>query len=216
MIAHELAQPLTNISTSAQLLGRERMPAETRERARSTILSETRRLTRLVQDLFDATRLAAGRFEVSPIDCDLAEIVGQQIELARAASERHIIQLEAEDGPFRTQCDRDRIAQVLSNILTNATKYTPGGVVRVRLHAEGERAIVRVVDEGPGIPADRLEAVFEPHVRLVGSGSSHKKGSGLGLYIARGIIEAHGGQIWAENAEGGGAAFTISLPLVRG
>ena len=212
MIAHELAQPLTNISTSAQMLGREKTPPELRERARTTILSETRRLTRLVQDLFDATRLAAGHFQVNAGTCDLAEIVREQVESVRTTSANHTFALDAPEGVLSTVCDRDRLAQVVSNILTNAVKYTPGGTVRVQLRAEDGQALIRVHDQGPGIPADRLEAIFEPHVRLVGS-SSAKKGSGLGLYIARGIIEAHGGRIWAENAEGGGAVFTISLPL---
>jgi signal transduction histidine kinase len=213
MVAHELAQPLTNISTSAQLLGRERLTAESKERARTTILAETRRLTRLVQDLYDATRLAAGRFEVRPADCDLTEIIRQQVELACGMSDRHIFRVEVEDGLFAAWCDRDRIAQVLSNILTNSIKYTPGGTVRVQLRADAAQAVIRVLDEGPGIPSDRLEAIFEPHVRLVGAETVGKKGSGLGLYIARGIIEAHRGRIWADNAEGGGAVFMISLPL---
>jgi signal transduction histidine kinase len=213
MIAHELAQPLTNISTSAQLLGREKMSAETKERARITILSETQRLTRLVQDLFDATRLAAGRFEVRLTNCDLAAIVREQVDLAGGMSDLHTIRLELEEGVFAARCDRDRIAQVLSNVLTNSTKYTPGGTVRVQLRADAVRAVIRVIDEGPGIPPDRLEAIFEPHVRLVGTEAGSKNGSGLGLYIARGIVEAHGGQIWADNAEGGGAVFVISLPL---
>ncbi|MGH2584751.1 MAG: ATP-binding protein [Dehalococcoidia bacterium] len=216
MIAHELAQPLTNISTSAQLLGREKTPPDFRERARGTILSETRRLNRLVQDLLDATRLAAGHFEVNPAPCDLVEIVREQVELIRTASERHAVQLDVADGAATSMCDRDRIAQVLSNILTNAVKYTAGGAVRVRLHAEAVQAVIRIHDEGSGIPPGRLSAIFEPHVRLVGAGNREMKGSGLGLYIARGIIEAHGGRIWAENAEGGGAVFTITLPLTHG
>jgi two-component system, sensor histidine kinase and response regulator len=212
MIAHELAQPLTNISTAAQLLNRERTPEPAKERSRATILSETRRLTRLVQDLFDATRLAAGRFQVHPDACDLREIVRERVELARGASPAHRVELDAEVGPLPLRCDRDRIAQVLSNILTNALKYTAGGTVHVHLRAEAGQAVLQVRDQGPGIPADRLESVFEPNVRLVGA-SSGKRGSGLGLYIARGIVEAHGGRIWAENAEGGGAVFIITLPL---
>lgn len=215
MIAHELSQPLTNISTSAQLLGRERTPPEFKERARTTIVAETRRLTRLVQDLFDATRLAAGRFEVYPAACDLAEIAREQVEAARSKSERHTILLQAPEGVFTSLCDRDRVAQVLSNLITNAIKYTPEGTVRVHLRTEESYALMTVHDQGPGIPQDRLEAIFEPNVRLVGAGSSKAKGSGLGLYIAKGIIEAHGGRIWAENAEGGGAAFTMRLPLAR-
>ena len=213
MIAHELSQPLTNISASAQLLGREKTPAEFKERARTTIVSETRRLTRLVQDLFDATRLAAGRFEVSPSSCDLGEIVREQVELVRATSDRHTVALDLPVDVPSSICDRDRIAQVLSNLLTNAVKYTPGGTIRVRLRTEDGNALLTVHDEGPGIPPDRLEAIFEPHVRLVGGAGSRLKGSGLGLYIARGIVEAHGGRIWAESAEGGGAVFTMCLPL---
>jgi signal transduction histidine kinase len=112
-----------------------------------------------------------------------------------------------------TDLDRDRIAQVLSNILLNAIKYSAGGTVRVHLHAALREATIGVRDEGPGIPRDRLEAIFHPHVRLVGAGNRGTHGSGLGLYIARGIVEKHGGRIWAENTDHGGACFTIVLPL---
>jgi signal transduction histidine kinase len=216
MVAHELAQPLTNISTSAQMLGRENMPDEFVERARGTIVSESRRLNRLVQDLMDATRLAAGRFQVNPAPCDLMEIICERVELLRTASERHRTIVHPPAMRISAVCDRDRIAQVLSNILSNAVTYTPGGTIHVELKVKDRAALIRVWDEGPGIPPDRLEAIFEPHVRLVGTENRGPKGSGLGLYIARGIVEAHGGRIWAENLAGAGALFTIALPLDRG
>jgi two-component system, sensor histidine kinase and response regulator len=213
MVAHELAQPLTNISTSAQMLGREKLPEEVKERARGTIVAETRRLNRLVQDLLDATRLAAGHFQVNPAPCDLAEVLREQVQLTQTASTEHRFELDLHEQTLITVCDRDRIAQVLSNILSNAVKYTPGGAVRTVLRREDGRAVIRIADEGPGIPPDRLDAIFQPNVRLVGAGGPNTNGSGLGLYIARGIMEKHGGRIWAENAEGGGAVFTIVLPI---
>jgi signal transduction histidine kinase len=213
MVAHELAQPLTNISTAAQLLGRERIPDDVQERTRSTIVSETRRLNRLVQDLLDATRLAGGHFQVNPAPNDLGEIVSEQVQSARSASTQHGIELDAPDEPIIAALDRDRIAQVLSNILLNAIKYTPGGTIHVLLQTERGEATICIRDEGPGIPRDRLDAIFHPHVRLVGAGNRGTNGSGLGLYIARGIVEKHAGRIWAENTEGGGALFTVVLPL---
>jgi signal transduction histidine kinase len=213
MIAHELAQPLTNISTSAQLINREGIPGEAQERARGTIVAETRRLNRLVQDLLDATRLAGGHFQVNPARHDLGEIVREQVQSARSASQHHRIELDAPEEPIVATFDRDRIAQVLSNILLNAIKYSPGGTIRVLLLVEPGQATIWVRDEGPGIPHDRLDAIFHPHVRLVGTASRGTKGSGLGLFIARGIVEKHGGRIWAENTEGGGARFAVVLPL---
>ncbi|MGD9892096.1 MAG: ATP-binding protein [Dehalococcoidia bacterium] len=213
MVAHELAQPLTNISTSAQMINREGIPSEVQERARSTIVGETRRLNRLVQDLLDATRLAGGHFQVNPTPHDLCEIVREQVQSARSSSEQHRIELDAPDEPIVAAFDRDRIAQVLSNILLNAIKYTPGGTIHVLLVAERVQATIWVRDEGPGIPHDRLEAIFHPNVRLVGAANRGTNGSGLGLYIARGIVEKHGGRIWAENTEGGGARFIVVLPL---
>lgn len=213
MIAHELAQPLTNISTSAQMIGREKMPEEVKERARETITAETRRLNRLVQDLLDATRLAGGHFQVNPAPCNLTEIVHNQVHLTRSISVRHRIELEAHEQALIAVCDRDRIAQVLSNILLNAIKYTPDGTIRVRLQERHREAVILVEDDGPGIPEDRLEAIFQPNVRLVGVGGRNTQGSGLGLYIARGIVERHDGRIWAERAAGGGAVFTVVLPL---
>jgi signal transduction histidine kinase len=215
MIAHDLSGPLTTIGAYAQLLGQENVRPETQEKARRTILSETRRLGRLVQDLADASHLALGGFRVQPGACDLAELVREQVDLARITTDQHTFRVDAPPQAVPTMCDRDRVAQVLSNLLGNAIKYTPGGEIRVSLRVDEGRAVLAVGDQGPGIPPERLEAIFEPGVRLGGSAARGKpKGSGLGLYIARGIVAAHGGQIWAESTAGHGATFTVSLPLV--
>jgi two-component system, sensor histidine kinase and response regulator len=215
MVAHDIGTPLTTLSGYAELLGRPDMAPARRERARSVILSETHRLARLVRDLLDASRLAAGRLRVRRVRCDLAAIAREQVELAGARSERHSIRLEGPEA-LAAVCDRDRLAQVLSNLLANAIAHTAGGQVVVRLWTEDHEARLSVRDEGPGIPADGLEAIFEPHARLApdrpGDGPT---GRGLGLSIAKGIVEAHGGRIWAESPPGRGATFHVSLPLPR-
>lgn len=213
IIVHELRQPLTALAGYAQFLARPGLSPSTKERARQTIVSETGRLIRLVQDLADASHLATGRFEIHPTTCDLADIVRKQVELARDSSERHAITCDVPDH-VPAVADRDRIAQLLSNLLTNAIKYTLGGTIRVGLRVEREQASLTVEDEGPGIPAEQREAVFVPGVRLASDDGGESNGTGLGLFIAKGIVEAHGGRIWVDSgASSQGAVFSVSLPL---
>lgn len=214
MIAHELGQPLTTIVGYAQLLGRRNQPEERVQQALTVIVNESRRLTRLVQDLGDVARLTTGRFTVQPEPADLVEIAATQVELAQERSPYHQIRLEGGEQPLPLEFDPDRIAQVIANLIGNAIKYTPGGTITVQVARRDGVAELSVTDEGRGIPADRLEEIFEPHVRLVPDESgSTPRGAGLGLYIARGIAEAHGGKLWAENVPGGGARVTLQLPL---
>jgi signal transduction histidine kinase len=105
------------------------------------------------------------------------------------------------------------VAQVLSNLLTNAIKYAVDGDIQVRVWQEGQEARFSVQDEGPGIAPDLAEAIFEPGRRVVNGGSEDSKGAGLGLHIARGIVEAHHGRIWVESGPGRGTAFHVALPI---
>jgi signal transduction histidine kinase len=213
MIAHDLATPLTTVAGYAELLGRGSVHEDVRERARTTIVAETRRMARLVEDLADAANLAVGRFQIQLVPCDLAELAREQVELARARTDRHTIRLEA-PASVPARCDRDRMAQILSNLLANAINHTEGGDIRVRLRVEGDQALLNVQDEGPGIPPDCLETIFEPHRRLPSdTPEGRPRGAGLGLHITRGIVEGHGGRIWVESTPGRGAAFNVSLPL---
>ncbi len=211
MVVHEIGQPLTNISGYAQLLERGKVTDEAWTRAVSTIAAETRRLRRLVQDLADAARMTAGRFQVELSACDLVEIAREQVELARGRTDRHVITLEAPPALPPVRCDRDRLAQVFSNLIENAVKYAPDGHIRVTIRAEGGEVCVCVSDEGPGIPPEEMETIFHPYVRLH---RGEAAGSGLGLYITRGIVEAHGGRIWVDSAPGKGTTFTFCLPVV--
>lgn len=209
MVVHELRQPLTTVGGYAQLLARPNVPPEAQEQARAAIVTETRRLARLVQDLADVSRLTSGRFRIQPTCCDLVEIAREQVELARVSAGQQVLSLVAPER-LPIVCDPDRIAQVLSNLLANAVKYAPGGEIRVTLSASEGHALVSVSDQGPGIPEDRVEAIFQPYVRLAARGAP--PGSGLGLFIARGIVEAHGGRIQVESVAGAGSTFVVVLP----
>jgi signal transduction histidine kinase len=214
MIAHELGQPLTTISGYAQLLGRSNASAEVQERVRAAILSQTRRVARLVQDLADVAHLAAGRFCIYPFQTDLARLVEEQVELAPGPGGTATILVDVSPVAVPVGCDHDRIAQAVSNFLSNALKYAPGAEIRVSLRVDDHWAIVAVADRGPGIAADDLMTVFEQLVRLPSNHKERLKGMGLGLYIARAIIEAHGGQIWAASAgPNQGTTSTFTLPL---
>ena len=122
------------------------------------------------------------------------------------------MRVETPETPICGEWDRDRLGQVLDNLLSNAVKYSrPGGEIVVRVEPNGSEAWVRVVDEGEGIPPETLPRLFERYYRA--DRSDPKVGLGLGLYIARMLVEAHGGRIWAESTPGQGSTFTIALPV---
>ncbi|MBI3969146.1 MAG: hypothetical protein HY329_26190 [Chloroflexi bacterium] len=214
MVAHDLGGPLTALSGYVQLLGRRGLSAAVQERARMTLLSETRRLARLLDDLADASHLAAGQFRLERRLHDLNRIVREQVELVQAGAGGRTIRLTVPSGRVLVECDRDRIGQVLSNLLNNALKYAPEGEIRVCLQIDEQQTRLSVSDEGPGIPADQISSIFERHVRLVSESlNDQPKGRGLGLYITKGIVEAHGGQVYVHSISRRGTTFTVCLPL---
>jgi signal transduction histidine kinase len=211
MVAHELNQPLTVIDASAQVLSRQEHGVG---ELSSTLLAETRRLRRLVQDLIDIAQLTTDGLQLQREPIDLVHVVRAEVAAAQLSSHGHHVHLVLGQEVVLGFCDADRIAQVLSNLLRNAIAYTSGGTIRVDLRVEGQEAWLSVCDSGPGIPADRLGTIFKPGVRLVASGpDAEPDGSGLGLYIVKGIVEAHGGRVWAESEPGAGAIFVVTLPL---
>jgi signal transduction histidine kinase len=213
IIAHELGGPLTAVEGYAELLGQCELPAELHRRASIIIRSEIRRLARLVQDLTGPAQ-SPDQLSLELGDHDLGQIVHEQLEVARAFAPTRRILADLPARRVGIRCDRDRVGQVIFNLLSNAVKYGDGRQIRVSVRADHAVAELRVTNDGPGIPADRLEAIFEPHVRLVEASTDQPTGRGLGLYVARQIAEAHGGSLCAESS-GHGAQFVLRLPLAQ-
>ena len=211
MIAHDLGTPLTTLRGYAELLTRPNLSPAIRNRAKAVILSETSRMARLIQDLVSDSDTSRQSFSIQIGGCDLVELIREQIEVAAARSTAHTVVVDAPER-LRMRCDRERVAQVFANLLGNAMAYTPAGEIRVRLWGQGRDAHVSVHDQGPGIPAEKLNTIFEPGVRLQGGTRHGANGAGLGLSIAREIVQAHGGRIWADSHPGDGATFSIVLP----
>jgi two-component system, sensor histidine kinase and response regulator len=217
VIAHELATPLTTLRGYAELLTRPSVKPALRERARHIIVSETSRMERLVQDLVRDTDQSSVGLSLQIEKCDLAGIVREQVEIASARSKRHRVVLDAPEV-LECDCDGARVAQVVANLLDNAIKYTSKGEIQVGLWRAERKAMLRIHDAGPGIPAESLTSIFEPHTRLHAparrrANQRTPRDAGLGLSIAHDIVEAHGGRIWAESHPGDGSSFCVVLPL---
>lgn len=210
-VAHDLKTPLTALFGHAQLLQRRVERSATWDPSIfEQIIRDMRRLTRLVDDLLDASRMRHGGFSLRPDRHDLKEIVR---DLRASRSEWLRVQLHT-DGPLRGLFDRPRIEQVIDNLVANALKYSDDArPVVVGLTREGDWAQMTVKDEGIGIAAEDLERIFERFQRGSNLAVENVAGTGLGLFICRGIIERHGGRIWAESLVGAGTTMHVALPL---
>jgi signal transduction histidine kinase len=179
------------------------------------MLQQTQRLSRLVDQLLDLSRFESGDvpLEIEPVElAALVERVVGEVAVARADREIRVRNLVAGDL-LPIEADRERIHQVLFNLLDNAFRFTPpGGEVTVRAVRENGSCEVSVEDTGPGIPPEHLPFVFERFYRVDPSRSREDGGTGIGLAIARSVVEAHGGRIWAESNVGQGSRFRFVLP----
>ncbi|HEY4733101.1 MAG TPA: PAS domain-containing sensor histidine kinase [Gemmatimonadaceae bacterium] len=215
VVAHDLRNPVHTIVGAAGVV--EVVPdGEARVRHVQMIQRAARTMERLISDLLDVASIESGTLSlrIAPMELRalVSEVVEQQGPLAR---ERNITMTsELEPGPFVVMGDRDRLGQVLSNLIGNAIKFTPAeGTVRVRLGQKPDEVIVSVIDTGVGISPSDLPHVFD---RFWRARETTAKGAGLGLSIACGIIDAHGGHIWAESELGVGTTMSFSLPLSSG
>ena len=212
-VSHDLRNPLGAVVAHAEMLAAEPgAPAEERAEWAGIIRRAGEQMTRMIRDLLDASNLQLGRLGIEPGRCCPHSIVKEAVLMLRPQAASRGVALVAEgEGAPAVWADRERVLQVLSNLVANALRFTPdGGRVTVGARELGGGVVgFRVADTGPGVPDDDLEAIFEPFRRGRRAG---KDGLGLGLTIARGLVEAHGGRIWAENAPGGGALFHFTLP----
>ncbi|WP_224247443.1 sensor histidine kinase [Hyalangium gracile] len=214
--SHELRTPLTALQLQLHSLRELLVSAEQKVQTkldRATRSSE--RLVDLVESLLDVSRISTGRFEMNPQPLDLSEVVHEATERLRESATRAGCELTViADGSVPGTGDRLRLEQVLTNLLSNAIKYAARAPIEVSLVREAETAVLEVRDRGPGIPEEALPRIFERFERAVEM--RHYGGLGLGLYVVREIVKAHDGMVTVRNLPGGGACFTIRLPLVPG
>ncbi|MGC8825795.1 MAG: sensor histidine kinase [Anaerolineae bacterium] len=215
MVSHELRTPLTCIKSSVEMLqALEEVgaPAEERGMLLQTIADHTARLEGLVNDLLNVTKLEAGQMSLTLQPTDLAELL-RRIALAyrsMLAQKEQVLYLELDEELPRVWVDRKGIEQIVGNILSNAHKFSPAGTsITLRLYRRSDQACISVQDQGPGIPEDEQERIFDKFY----VGRQQRAGVGLGLYIARRLAELHGGRIIVESKPGAGSTFTLCLPI---
>ena len=219
VVGHELRTPLTSIRGSLGLLAGGivgELPPGAQQMVQLAV-ENTDRLVRLVNDTLELERLDAGRMELDRRPSELAHVTATAVHAVDALAEAAGVSLISTVSGIRLLVDPDRIVQALVNLLGNAIKFSPpGGKVTVSAEPRGHMALISVADEGPGIPAEKLESIFERFTQVDSSDARDKSGTGLGLAITRAIVERHGGRTWAESGPTGGSTFRMTLPMLGG
>ena len=223
-VSHDLRTPLVAITVafSNLELADERLDEATRRALARTGRQEAERLNRLVGNLLDISRIEAGALKLALEPCDVEEAIGAALDrLAPERDERPASMATVDERPVGVEMPRDLapvpmdlalMVQALVNVLDNAVKYSPdGSQIDISVHEADELVLIQVADRGPGIPPGETDHIFERFYRVERPDATH--GTGLGLAISKGIVEAHGGRIWAEARPGGGMIVTIGLPL---
>ncbi|RME46419.1 MAG: hypothetical protein D6791_08350 [Chloroflexi bacterium] len=214
MVSHELRAPLTNINGSIELmLADGDMDPESQRTMLRIIGEQSARLTRLVQGILNVSRIEARKLEIHPQAVDVRPLMEKAIE--NLARRENIHEFELPEGPLPlVWADPDRLEEILANLIDNAVKYSPeGGTIKLSARESDGRLIISVTDPGVGIPAKELDKIFEKFHRVDRGDARTTYGHGLGLYISKRFIEAHGGDIWVESKLGKGSTFSFTLPL---
>jgi signal transduction histidine kinase len=214
IFVHELRNLLHTLSLNAEVLLSP--DQEAREAIASNMLSAIRRMDQLVSSLLDLRRVEAGKLNVAPEPRDAAELVREAVDIFRPLADTKSVSLNVSlaEASLPARIDNDRVFLVLSNLLANAIRdSTWHGRICVSAEKIGEVVQVAVADSGPGIEERELERVFDPYRQIDGS---NRDDLGLGLFISKSIVQAHGGQIWAESEPGAGSTFFFTVPGISG
>jgi K+-sensing histidine kinase KdpD len=218
IISHELQTPIAIIKGYASTLRREdaRWDEQTIRGRLEAIEEESDRLHHLVANLLQASRIQAGGLKMDPGPLDLAEMTRKVVRKFAARSPHHTLRAHFPENMPTVWADRERIEEVLLNLLDNAVKYSPNAsLIRIEGQVTDEAVIVSVGDKGMGIPLREQGRIFDRFQRVDNAASRTTQGAGLGLYICRAILEAHGGSIWVESELGKGSTFFFSLPRME-
>jgi PAS domain S-box-containing protein len=216
IVSHELRTPLTSIRSVLGLLA-SGLLGQLNDRGQSMMhigIANTDRLIRLVSDLLDLERINSGQTTARNELCSTDQLMRQAAESVRALAAEARVSIEVTPLEAAVVGDPDRLLQVLINLLANAIKFSPScGNVWLDAELSADEVLLRVRDEGRGIPSDKLESVFERFSRVDEHDARDKRGTGLGLAISRAIVQQHGGQIWAESRPGAGTTMCVALPI---
>ncbi len=209
-VSHDLRSPLTAIRAAAEPLRDDTLDPDGRKEMASVVIEEAERLSRLIDNLLDLSRLEAGAAEPHQVPCEIGEVIRAAVEELRLPEDAFKLQV-ADDIPA-LEADPVQVQRAFANLFENSHRHSGGHPVMVRASALHNRVLVRVVDRGPGIPSAQQDRVFEPFFRS-GTDKTGHRGSGLGLAIVRGFVEVNGGRVWVESLPGQGTSFVVEFPF---
>jgi signal transduction histidine kinase len=214
-VSHELRTPLTSIRGAlALVLDIEQAVDEDSKELLTAAHRSANRLLSLVNDLLDLEKVGSGELSVQKKPCLLQAVLDRAMETVRPIAADAGVQLNVATSDMQMVADQDRMAQVVINLLANAVRFSPrGGTVSVGVAPDGDHVHITVDDQGPGVPMQFRDTIFEPFRQVQGSAAHKKGGTGLGLAISHAIVKEHGGRVVVGDAPGGGARFTIDVPI---
>jgi PAS domain S-box-containing protein len=214
IVSHEFRTPLTVIQGFSAMMRDENFTILQMKEYATDINMEAIRLSRLITEMLDLDRMESGRMQLNRELIDLHRIIENVVNLIQPTAPHHSLLLDADPALPEFVADHDKLVQVVTNLVNNAIKYSPqGGPIRLTTALEGAQVHLRVADQGLGIPAEALEAIFDRYARIESRISRTIQGTGLGLSIVRQIVELHNGRVWAESTLGQGSVFHVLLPF---
>jgi two-component system, OmpR family, sensor histidine kinase KdpD len=210
-VSHDLRSPVTAMIAAGDAVREPTLTDAERDELGALVVEQGGRLAHLIDNLLDLSRLQAGATRPRPAECAVEDVIDAALTDCPAGA----VSVSIDPGLGPVRADFVQVERAFANLLENALRYSGGEPVAVRARAAGGRAVVRVVDRGPGIPASEQPRIFEPFYRAPGRAGARHRGSGLGLAIARGFVETNGGEIAVESVPGQGTSFVVALPLAR-